>query len=266
MKKKLTYKVHEIEPYINWLYFFHAWGLTNLQQEEQSNLKSDAIDMLKLLDKKYSTYAIFYISTANSDGDDIIIDNVRIPMLRQQHSDKDGPNLCISDFIAPLGKKDEMGVFATTVDISMEKDFVKDEYKRMLVQTLADRLAEATAEKMHEDVRRTFWGYSPNEHLSIRELHSEKFQGIRPAVGYPSMPDQSINFILDNLICYKDIGIRLTESGAMRPHASVSGLMISHPKAFYFDLGKIGEDQLNDYSKRRGLPIELMRKFLAGNL
>ena len=137
---------------------------------------------------------------------------------------------------------------------------------RMLAQTLADRLAEATAERLHEQVRKEFWGYAPEEQLSIPEMLSERFQGIRPAVGYPSLPDTSLNFIIDRLLDMQGIGIRLTEHGAMRPHASVSGLMISHPQARYFNLGKIGDDQLADYADRRGIPVEMMRKFLASNL
>ena len=136
----------------------------------------------------------------------------------------------------------------------------------MMMQLLADRLAEATAERMHEEVRKHFWGYAKDEHLSIPEMQIEKFQGIRPAVGYPSLPDTSLNFVLDELLDMKQIGIRLTESGAMKPHASVSGLMMAHPKARYFSIGKIGEDQLRDYACRRGLPVEVCRKFLAANL
>ena len=134
------------------------------------------------------------------------------------------------------------------------------------MQLLADRLAEATAERMHEEVRKHYWGYAKDENLSIPEMQVEKFQGIRPAVGYPSLPDTSLNFVIDQLLDMKQIGIRLTESGAMRPHASVSGFMFAHPQAHYFSLGKIGEDQLQDYARRRGLPVETLRKFLAANL
>ena len=148
----------------------------------------------------------------------------------------------------------------------MEKRYADDPYMRMLAQTLADRLAEATAERLHEQVRKEFWGYAPEEQLSIPEMLAERFQGIRPAVGYPSLPDTSLNFIIDRLLDMQGIGIRLTEHGAMRPHASVSGLMISHPQARYFNLGKIGDDQLADYADRRGIPVEMMRKFLASNL
>ena len=134
----------------------------------------------------------------------------------------------------------------------------------MLSQVLADRLAEGTAEKMHEEVRRNYWGYAPNERLTMEQTHNEQYQGIRPAVGYPSLPDTSINFILNELIDMKGIGIRLTESGMMTPHASVSGLMLAHPGSRYFELGRIGTDQINDYARRRGLPVELIRRFLKG--
>ena len=167
--------------------------------------------------------------------------------------------------IAPQGE-DRVGLFATSVSHGLETDFDTDPYQKMMMQLLADRLAEATAERMHEEVRKHYWGYAKDENLSIPEMQIEKFQGIRPAVGYPSLPDTSLNFVLDELLDMKQIGIRLTESGAMKPHASVSGLMMAHPKARYFSIGKIGEDQLHDYARRRGLPVEVCRKFLAANL
>ena len=162
------------------------------------------------------------------------------------------------------GIPDRMGIFCTSVDIGLEKDFDHDEYLKMMMQLIADRLAEAAAERMHEEVRKCYWGYAPDENLTISELHTEKFQGIRPAVGYPSLPDTSLNFVLNDILGFGDIGIRLTQSGAMKPHASVSGMMIAHPKARYFSLGRIGHDQVEDYARRRGVPIELMKRFLAG--
>ena len=119
---------------------------------------------------------------------------------------------------------------------------------------------------MHQEVRKTYWGYAPDEQLSMQELHAEQFQGIRPAVGYPSLPDTSLNFVIDQILDLHQIGIRLTESGAMKPHASVSGFMMANAQARYFSLGKIGEDQLADYAHRRGLPVVVMRKFLSANL
>lgn len=193
----------------------------------------------------------------------------RIPLLRQQHLVQEtAPCLCLSDFLRPLssGIRDRVGVFATSVDVGLETDFASDAYKKMMAQLLADRLAEAAAERMHEQVRKTYWGYAPDENLSITEMLAEKFQGIRPAIGYPSLPDTSLNFLLDGLLDMRQIGIHLTESGAMRPHASVSGLMLAHPQSRYFSLGRIGDDQLHDYARRRNLPATLLRKFLAGNL
>ena len=119
---------------------------------------------------------------------------------------------------------------------------------------------------MHEYVRKVAWGYAPDESLSIPDLLVEKYQGIRPAVGYPSLPDQSVNFLLDELLDMKQIGITLTENGAMHPHASVCGIMMAHPQSHYFAVGKIGEDQLEDYARRRGKSVEEMQKFLAANL
>ena len=136
----------------------------------------------------------------------------------------------------------------------------------MLVKTLAERLAEAAAEKVHEDIRKKIWGYAPDEKLTKRELLNEEYQGIRPAVGYPSLPDISVNFLLDELLDMKQIGISLTENGMMQPHASVCGLMFAHPASRYFSVGKIGTDQLTDYAKRRGVTVDVMRKYLAANL
>ena len=216
-----------------------------------------------------ATHAILGLFEANSDGDDIIVGDVRMPMLRQQRPSKGSKwCLCLADYIRPLssGIADKLGIFATTVDSLMECSHEDDPYMKMLAQTLADRLAEATAEILHQQVRKTFWGYAPNENLTISQMQAEEFQGIRPAVGYPSLPDTSVNFLIDKLIGMGEIGIRLTENGAMRPHASVSGLMMAHPKARYFDLGKIGNDQLNDYASRRGMPVVMARKFLASSI
>ena len=266
----IIYKVGELIPYINWPYFDYAWGVGSKGRHERTELRREADAMLVELEGRYSAHALFGIFTANSDGDDILVDGIRIPMLRQQHaSGTNKTSLCLADFVRPLSKgvPDEVGVFATTVDAALEKDFATaDPYRKMMAQTLADRLAEAAAEKMHQEVRTSYWGYAPDERLTIQQLHIEAFQGIRPAVGYPSLPDTSVNFILSDLLDMKQIGIRLTESGRMMPHASVSGLMIAHPKARYFNLGKIGEDQLRDYAARRGVPVELMRRFLSNSL
>ena len=261
---KLTYEISELVPYVNWVYFFFAWQVK--EDSEKVRLRSEAETLLTQLNDRYHVYGLFGLFDANADGDDIILNGKRLPLLRQQQGKP--PYLCLSDFILPLsrGESDKIGLFATSVDMGLETDFDADPYQKMMVQLLADRLAEAAAERMHEQVRKVYWGYAKDEALSIPELLVEKFQGIRPAVGYPSLPDTSLNFVLDDLLDMKQIGIRLTESGAMKPHASVSGLMFSHPQARYFNLGKIGEDQPRDYARRRGLPIEVVRKFLASNL
>ena len=293
----VNYKIHEVSEYINWIYFFHAWGfqpkfaaiadihgcdscramwLTGFAEEdrpkasEAMQLFKEANRMLNELDAAYQTHGVVNIMDANADGDDLLLNSKHFPLLRQQTAKlkEDDPFLCLSDFVRPLssGITDKIGAFATTVDAEMERLYAEDDYKRMLVQTLSDRLAEATAEKLHEDVRKKLWGYAPDENLSVKDLHNEKYQGIRPAVGYPSLPDQSVNFLLDELLDMKQIGISLTENGMMKPHASVCGLMFAHPASRYFSIGKIGEDQLADYAARRGMSIEETKKFLAANL
>ena len=266
---KQTYDISQLRAYINWPYFFYAWQVKDPSEKERLRQEADAF--LDTLEGKYHAHAIFQLLDAHSDGDDILVaDNKRIPMLRQQ--EVGSGYRALADFIAPEGASSspllttKIGLFATSVDIGLETDFAADAYQKMMAQLLADRLAEAAAEYLHEQVRKHFWGYAPDEQLSIPDMLVEKFQGIRPAVGYPSLPDTSLNFVLDDLLDMKQIGIRLTESGAMKPHASVSGLMLAHPEARYFNLGKIGEDQLRDYARRRGLPVEVCRKFLAGNL
>lgn len=293
----IHYRIHEVCEYINWIYFFHAWGftaryasiasihgcdtcraiwLTSFSENERTiaaeamQLFKEAKRMLNKLDKTSITHGIFRLMEANAEGNDLLIESIRLPLLRQQTAkvNPKEPYLCLSDFIRPLenGIPDKIGIFATTVDLSENSLHENDNYKLLLKQTLADRLAEATAEKLHEEVRKRIWGYVPNESLTIKQLHNEEFQGIRPAVGYPCLPDLSINFILDQLLDMKEIGITLTENGMMHPHASVSGLMLAHPNSHYFNVGKIDENQLKDYAKRRGISTENMRKFLATNL
>lgn len=296
MSTIITYKVHEVSPYINWIYFFHAWGfqprfaaianihgcdacraswLTSFPEEdrpkaaEAMQLHKEANRMLDLLDEDFEVKTIFKLCKANAEGDNLILDGITFPLLRQQTKKREGgPFLCLSDFVRPLssGIADTIGAFAATIDADMEGLHEKDPYKHLLVQTLSDRLAEAATEKMHEYVRKEAWGYAKEENLTIPELLIVKYQGIRPAVGYPSLPDQSVNFLLDKLLDMEKIGISLTENGAMHPHASVCGLMFAHPASEYFSVGKIGEDQLQDYAKRRGMSVEKMRKFLGANL
>lgn len=292
----IRYEIHDVVEYINWLYFFHAWGfqpkyaaiaevhgceacraawISTFKEEDRAKaaeamkLYKDAIAMLSALDGRFRVYALYRLMDANADGDNLLLDGTCFPLLRQQTRVKnDDPFLCLSDFVRPLsqGIADTVGAFATTIDEEMEQDFRTDDYKHLLVKTLGERLAEAAAEKMHEEIRKHVWAYAPDEHLTKRQLMNEEFQGIRPAVGYPSLPDISVSYVLDELIDMKSIGIRLTETGMMMPHASVCGLMFAHPKARYFSVGKIDEAQLADYAARRGKPTDDMRKYLAANL
>ncbi len=295
-----THKIHETAPYINWIYFFHAWGfqprfaaianihgcdacraswLTNFPVEdrpkasEAMQLFKEANRMLDELDADFEIKTIYRLFPANGDGDNLVFHldgkEFLFPLLRQQTVKREGgPFLCLSDYVRPLssGITDTIGAFASTVDNDMERLYENDPYKRLLVQTLADRLAEAATEKMHEYVRKVAWGYVPDENLSMADLLIEKYQGIRPAVGYPSLPDQSVNFLLNELLDMSRIGITLTETGAMYPHASVCGLMFGHPAAEYFAVGKIDTDQLTDYALRRHMPVEEIKKYLANNL
>lgn len=293
---KVTYNIHDLAEYINWIYFFHAWGfqprftgiadihgcdacraswLASFPEGERAKaaeamqLHKEANRMLNKLDANFKVFAIYRLMEANADGDDLLLEGKRFPLLRQQTRIKpEDPFLCLSDFVRPVegGIKDTVGAFATTIDPNMELLFKEDDYKLMLVKTLAERLAEAAAEKVHEDIRKKIWGYAPDEKLTKRELLNEEYQGIRPAVGYPSLPDISVSFLLDELLDMKQIGISLTENGMMQPHASVCGLMFAHPASRYFSVGKIGTDQLTDYAKRRGVSVEVMRKYLAANL
>ena len=258
----LHYSIADVAPYINWIYFFHAWGSNQMPQQDRAQLQQEAEERLDRYSRTYRTHAVFLLFDAHGEDDDIVVGDARIPCLRQQQPDSDF--LCLADFVSPAN--DHVGVFATTVDAGLETDFADDPYEKMMMQLLADRLAEATAERLHEEVRKRYWGYAPDEQLSIGDMLCERWQGIRPAVGYPSLPDTSLNFLLDRLIGMHRIGIRLTESGAMKPHASVSGLMMAHPEARYFTVGMIGDDQLADYARRRGVPVGLMRKFLQANL
>ena len=291
------YDINDVRPYINWVYFFHAWGfapqyasiadihgcdackamwLISFPESERGKaaeamqLFKEANRMIDTLNQTGKTHALFRLMKANSADNDIWLEETRLPLLRQQTTKENSeePYLCLSDFVRPKdsGTSDQVGIFATTVDLPtllVEED---DKYQQLLKQTLADRLAEATAEKAHEEVRKEIWGYAPDEDLTIKQLHQEKYQGMRPAVGYPSLPDLSINFLLDELLDMKQIGITLTENGMMRPHASVSGLMLAHPACRHFSVGKIDEAQLKNYALRRGMPLDTMKKFLIANI
>lgn len=299
MKTDITtvrYDIHDLAEYINWIYFFHAWGfqpryaaiadihgcdacragwLASFPEAERAKaaeamqLHKEAVRMLNKIDRKYKVYAIYRLMEANAEGDNLWLEGTLFPLLRQQTRVRpDDPFLCLSDFVRPLssGIKDTVGGFATTIDPAMEEEFSHDDYQSLLIKTLGERLAEAAAEKIHETLRKEVWGYAKDEKLTMKQLLNEDYQGIRPAVGYPSLPDISVSFLLDKLIDMKRIGIHLTENGMMQPHASVCGLMFAHPASRYFSVGKIDEEQLMDYASRRNIDADVLRKYLAANL
>jgi 5-methyltetrahydrofolate--homocysteine methyltransferase len=182
------------------------------------------------------------------------------------------PSRCLADFIAPKGvAKDYIGAFAVTAGIGVEKKekyFLDDldDYSAIMLKALADRLAEAFAEALHERVRKDLWGYAPDEAMSCEDLIAEKYRGIRPAPGYPACPDHSVKRDLFEVLHAEDAGMGLTESLAMTPAASVSGFYFSHPESQYFNVGKIGEDQVEDLARRRGAELAQVKRLLAPNL
>lgn len=212
---------------------------------------------------------------ACSEGDDIVIDNngeeIRIPTLRRPDTDDSGHTLALSDFIAPSNSNnrytDHIGLFAVTTGADMEQRAARrkelgDDYGSLLYRTLADRLVEAATELMHHKVRKTLWGYSPEESEEPRRLLRQDYRGIRPAIGYPSLPDQSLIFLTDRVLSYGDMGISVTENGAMWPSASTTGLMIAHSQSHYFVIGNLPEAQRREYAERRGWSEEELSKFM----
>ena len=274
MTHEFRYSVAELTPYIDWTYFLHAWKVP-AESAEAVTLLSEAAQVLQVLgdSQVLNIRGLAGLFAAGSRGDDILITaddgtQVVVPCLRQQHTLPGRPCLCLADFIRPLEHgtaADRIGVFATSANYCPGHDHTADAYGEIMTQTLCDRLAEAAACRLHEVVRKTIWAYAPEENLTIQDLLRERNQGIRPAIGYPSLPDQSINFILSLLIGMDRIGISLTENGAMLPSASVSGLMIAHPEARYFTVGPIDGVQLSDYALRRGLPLQKVKRFLRGD-
>lgn len=322
------YAIARLVPYINWVYFFHAWGMPPrfstiaqvhdcpgcrgawlaqfpqddiAQAREAQKLFDDAKGMLnELMERQFAVHAIVGLYPAWSEGDDvkIIVENddavrlqnknketgqesrtFRLCFLRQQRVKKAGdPFLCLADFISPhkppRGERNPrrlpignvIGLFATAVESPMEQLFATDDFKHLLVQTLSDRLAEAASEVLHEEVRKTLWGYAPEEHLPPQELFIEKYQGRRPAIGYPSLPDQSFMFDFAKVLPINHIGISLTENGMMCPHAAVAGLMLGHQAVRHFSVGAIDETQLEDYARRRGMQVDEIKRYLVGNL
>lgn len=249
--------------------------------KEAIKLYDDAVEMLNKFVSDDVDYirAVFGIYEAYSDNDTIYVkgdakgDYTAFPFLRQQKKSRKNEYYCLSDFTAPLesGKKDYIGAFAVTAGFGADDQLERysaegDEYNGLLMKSLLDRLAEAATEWLHAKVRREYWGYASDEDLTIDEMLAVRFQGIRPAVGYPSIPDQTTNFTLHDLLSTEEVGIKLTENGVMHPNASVSGLFFSHPQSKYFGIGEIDEAQMVDYANRKKKNPDEIRKFLMANL
>ena len=238
-------------------------------------------DARKMLDKlivegSLKASAVLGIFKANSLGDDISIDNGEYTFrtLRQQTKKaSSAKNMALSDFIAPKesGVQDYIGCFAVTAGLGMEEILEKfekehDDYQAIMIKALADRLAEALAEMLHQKVRKEIWGYSPDENLENKDLIGEKYIGIRPAPGYPACPDHLEKKTIFKLLEAEKIGMKLTENLAMYPASSVSGYYFAHPESKYFGLGKISEDQVEDYSQRKGISKVEAEKWLRPSL
>lgn len=294
--------MEEITPYIDWKYFFHAWDMpskfhtitrTERAKEaraawlagyreddrekglEAEKLYDDAVDLLQKFTEENVDYirAVLGIYEAYSENDTVFMDGIPFPFLRQQKKSPKNEYFCLSDFVAPLqsGKKDYIGAFAVTAGAGASAQIGRyeaegDEYASLLMKSLLDRLAEAATEWLHAKVRREYWGYAAEEAISIAEMFAVKYDGIRPAVGYPSIPDQTVNFLLHDQLGTPEIGITLTENGVMYPNASVSGLFFAHPQSRYFAVSEISEEQVADYARRKNVKPDEIRKFLLANL
>lgn len=285
-----------IAQYIDWGPFFQTWDLAGFYPailtdevvgEAATKVFAEGKAMLKkIIDGRWLTangvIALMPANTVNDDDIEIYTDETRSQVaftyygMRQQSVKPviDGvprPNQCLSDFIAPKGTDDYIGLFAVTGGLGtekIEKRFAdaNDDFSGIMFKALADRFAEAFAEYMHERVRTDFWGYAADEKLDIAALVKEQYQGIRPAPGYPACPDHTVKPDLFNLLQAEEIGMQLTESFAMLPAAAVSGFYFAHKEARYFSVDKIGMDQLEDMAKRRGLPKEYLERWLSPNL
>jgi 5-methyltetrahydrofolate--homocysteine methyltransferase len=288
------YPLEDLVSHIDWTFFFHAWKIPGkypeifddpVKGEEARKLYDDAREMLKdIVDRKMlMARGVFGFYAAGSDGEDVQIYNdpdrkqVRavLHFLRNQELKADGvPNLSLADFIAPRdsGRTDYIGLFAVTAGIGIEK-WVKhyesqlDDYRSIMIKILADRLAEAFAERLHERVRKEFWGYAAEENLQVGDLLKEEYQGIRPAPGYPACPEHSEKQTLFELLDARaKAGISLTENFAMYPAAAVCGYYFSHEFSRYFNLGRISHEQVEDYARRKRISIDVAEKYLRQNL
>ena len=288
------FPLEKLIPYIDWSFFLYTWDIRGrypailedpLKGPEAKILIRDAEEMLnEIIENKWlKANGLAGIFPASSDRDDILVYDPEDPskmlerfyFLRNQEQKETGaPNLCLSDFIAPeqSGYKDYLGFFAATAGIGCDeksKEFTdqNDDYRSLMLKVLADRLAEAFAEWLHEHVRKELWGYAPQEDLKTEELLKEVYRGIRPAIGYPSCPDHEDKLALFRLLDpEKRTGIELTETLAMHPGASVAGLYFAHPDSKYFQVGRVGEDQIKDYARRRGISLQHAEVQLATHL
>ena len=289
------YSLEELRKYIDWTPFFKTWELAgshpkifddDIVGEHARNLFDDAQKMLQqIIDEKWlQAKAVFALFPANQAGDDDIevYSNedrnkvlTTLHHLRQQNQKPPGrPNQCLADFVAPrdTGLKDYIGAFAVTAGIGIDEHVQRfeadhDDYHSIMLKALADRLAEAFAERLHERVRKEFWGYAGDEALDNNALIKEQYQGIRPAPGYPACPEHTEKALLWELIDpVANAGITLTDHFAMLPTAAVSGWYFSHPQSKYFGVGKINRDQVEDYARRKGMTLEEAERWLAPNL
>ncbi|HVJ02988.1 MAG TPA: vitamin B12 dependent-methionine synthase activation domain-containing protein, partial [Sphingomonas sp.] len=276
----------DLREYIDWTPFFRAWELAGVYPailedkvvgESAQSLFADANKMLdKIIEEKWLTArGVVGLWPCAREGDDIIVhvedeEHVTLPMLRQQIAKREGrANMCLADFIDPNG--DWIGGFAVSIHgiephLARFKNAI-DDYSDILLKALADRFAEAFAERLHQFVRTSLWGYAEGEQLDNAALIKEQYRGIRPAPGYPACPEHSLKPILFKMLdAHHRTGITLTESFAMLPTAAVSGFYFGHPQAEYFGVARIGPDQLEDYARRRGVSVEQATRWLRPNL
>jgi len=289
-----NYPLEEIARYIDWTPFFITWELHGrfpaiLQDEkvggEATKLYNDAQTLLKrlLADQSLKANGVVGLFAANSVHDDdieVYVDDARrelrmtLHSLRQQDEKPPGrPNRALADFVAPKesGLKDYIGAFAVTITgadaLAKQFEAKHDDYNSIMVKALADRLAEAFAERLHERVRKEYWGYAADEALDCERLIREDYQGIRPAPGYPACPDHTEKELLFKLIdATKNAGVELTESFAMWPASAVSGFYFAHPESQYFAVGKLAKDQVEDYARRKGMDLAAIERWLSPNL
>ncbi len=268
-----NFKIDELEPLINWKMFLHAWGIHEkgcscgcCDNIEAAKLMADAGKVLQELSESgsFDGFGLVRIVKAFAKGDDIVIDGHKIPLLRQQAAGSS--HLSLADFINPDG--DYAGVFMAGAGRYADSERKRcekagDTYKALLIQSLADRLAEAASELLHYYVRKDYWGYEPDEDFDTQRILRGEFRGIRPAMGYPMLPDQLLNIdIFDMLMPESGKRVELTENGAMLPSSTVSGLYISHPESRYFTIGCVGDDQMEAYARRRGLTQTRIKEVL----